>query len=96
VTTAATAATADAILALDLGKYKSVACAYDPADAEPRFHTIPTSRAEPRQPLDCRRPAFVVIEACTPTGRVHDHCACGGSWRGRPPQARASFLGPRP
>jgi hypothetical protein len=43
MTTATTTATTTAILALDLGKYKSVACAYDPAGGEARFHTLPTS-----------------------------------------------------
>ena len=33
------------ILAIDLGKYKSVACVYRSAD-EHRFHSIPTSRDE--------------------------------------------------
>jgi transposase len=63
-----------AILALDLGKYKSVACAYDPADGEARFHTLPTSRAELGRLLDRLRPAVVVIEACTLAGWVHDLC----------------------
>ena len=43
-TTAATAART--ILALDLGKYKSVACLYDRATAAATFDSIPTSRAE--------------------------------------------------
>src|SRR5438270_12260514 len=68
-------ATTTAILALDLGKYKSVACAYDPADGEARFHTLPTSRAELARLLEQRRPAGVVIEACTLAGWVHDLCA---------------------
>jgi transposase len=66
------------IPALDLGKYKSVACAYDPAGAEPCFQTIPTSRAELARLLDRRRPAVVVIEACTLAGWVQDLCReCG-------------------
>jgi hypothetical protein len=36
MTSATTTATADAILALDLGKYKSVACVYDATDGEVR------------------------------------------------------------
>jgi transposase len=63
------------ILALDLGKYKSVACAYDPADPEPRFQALPTSRAALGRLLDRRRPAVVVIEACALAGWVHDLCA---------------------
>jgi transposase len=62
------------ILALDLGKYKSVACAYDPQGGESRFHTLPTTRAELARLLDRTRPAVVVIEACTLAGWVHDLC----------------------
>jgi hypothetical protein len=40
ITTVRTA-TADTILAIDLGKYKSVACVYRPAD-DLRFLSIPT------------------------------------------------------
>jgi transposase len=78
MTTANTNATTTAILALDLGKYKSVACAYDPDDGEARFHTLPTSRAELARLLDRQRPAVVVIEACTLAGWVHDLCAQRG------------------
>jgi hypothetical protein len=72
MTTATTIATTDAILALDLGKYKSVACIYDPADGAVLFQTLPTSRRELRRLLDGRRPAVVVIEACTLAGWVHE------------------------
>ena len=67
--------TTTAILALDLGKYKSVACLYDPRGGEDRFHTLPTTRAELPRLLDRHRPAVVVIEACTLAGWVHDLCA---------------------
>jgi hypothetical protein len=46
MTTANTTATTTSILAIDLGKYKSVACAHDPDRGEARFHTLPTTRAE--------------------------------------------------
>src|SRR5262245_41623074 len=62
------------ILALDLGKYKSVACAYDAA-APARFDTLATSRAELRRLFARCRPAVVVIEACALSGWVHDLCA---------------------
>jgi hypothetical protein len=78
MTTANTTATTSAILALDLGKYKSVACAYDSADGEARFHTLPTSRAELTRLIDRFRPAVVVIEACTLAGWVHDLCTQRG------------------
>jgi hypothetical protein len=45
-TTSATAATGT-ILALDLGKYKSVACLSDRATATGRFDTIATTACRP-------------------------------------------------
>jgi transposase len=62
------------ILALDLGKFKSVACAYEPTTAPPQFATLTTSRAELIRLLERQRPAVVVIEACTLAGWVHDLC----------------------
>src|SRR5262249_34161977 len=64
-----TATTAGPILALDLGKYKSVACAYpgDPADA--RFESLTTDRQHLRKLFARHRPAVVVIQACAP-GRL--------------------------
>jgi transposase len=72
---AAAAATTCAILALDLGKYKTVACLYDGDPAAARFHTLDTSREELRKLCARHRPAVVVIEACTLAGWVHDLCA---------------------
>src|SRR5438067_1245874 len=62
-----------AILAIDLGKYKSVACTYDPATAAAEFRTLDTSRAELAKLIGRVSPA-VVIEACTLSGWVHDLC----------------------
>jgi transposase len=62
------------ILALDLGKYKSVACAYDPASTRTRFGTLTTSREQLRKLFARARPAAVVIEACLLAGWVHDLC----------------------
>jgi hypothetical protein len=39
------------ILAIDLGKYKSVACILDPTSGEFRFTSFETTRAELRKPL---------------------------------------------
>ena len=66
--------TADTILAIDLGKYKSVACAYARDTAAAEFRTVTTSRAELDRLIRTARPAVVVIEACTPAGWVHDLC----------------------
>jgi transposase len=71
-------ATTGLILAIDLGKYKSGACAYDRAGATPRFDPFPTSRHAPRKLFDRYRPAVVVIEACALAGWVADLCTeCG-------------------
>jgi transposase len=66
------------ILALDLGKYKSVACLYTGDPDAARFQTLTTDRAHLRQLFDHLRPDVVVIEACALAGWVHDLCApCG-------------------
>lgn len=64
----------DTILAIDLGKYKSVACVYDPATAEVEFRTLDTSRAELARLIGRLGPAVVVIEACSLSVWVHDLC----------------------
>lgn len=66
--------TADTILAIDLGKYKSVACAYRRDTAAAEFRTATTSRAEVERLIRSARPAVVVIEACTLAGWVRDLC----------------------
>ena len=67
--------TSSTILAIDLGKYKSVACTYARDTAAAEFRTVTTSRAELDRLIRTARPAVVVIEACTPAGWVHDRCA---------------------
>src|SRR6476620_6522512 len=62
------------ILAIDLGKYKCVACTYDRGTAAAEYRTITTSRAEVERLIRATRPSVVVIEACTPAGWVHDLC----------------------
>jgi transposase len=74
MTTTASTTAADTILAIDLGKYKSVACLYRSAD-DHRFITFATSRAELARLIDRHRPAVVLIEACLLAGWVHDLCA---------------------
>src|SRR5947209_19510801 len=69
------------ILALDLGKCKSVACLYDRATAQARCHTLDTTREELRQLYQCHQPVVVVFEACALAGWVHDlgaelHLSC--------------------
>jgi transposase len=68
-------ASTTAILALDLGKYKSVACLYDGDPAAARFQSLTTCRAELVRLLGQHPGAEVVIEACSLAGWVHDLCA---------------------
>jgi len=74
-----TSASTNIILAIDLGKYKSVACVHGQgtdgsAMGEYGFTTFETSRAEMRRLLVKTQPAVVVIEACLLAGWVHDLC----------------------
>ena len=75
--TITTTASTKAILAIDLGKYKSVACVHDPATGECAFTTFETTRAELRKLIDQERPGVMVIEACLLARWVHDLC---GGW----------------
>jgi hypothetical protein len=77
--TLATSAAARTILALDLGKFKSVACVLE-AEAEAergsggghRFETIATSPSAVAELLAEVRPDRLVIEACSIAGWVCD------------------------
>jgi transposase len=80
------------ILAIDLGKFKSVACLYVVESAEATFETIITQTAEVEDLLARSRPDRVVFEACTAAGWVWDLCQrlklpaqvanpCGEAWK---------------
>ena len=73
MTTTAVTTAAGPILAIDLGKYKCVACVYRSA-TEHTFQSIDTSRAEVARLIERTRPAVVVVEACSLAGWVHDLC----------------------
>src|SRR5262245_24264379 len=73
MTTTAVTTAAGPILAIDLGKYKCVACGYR-ATTEPTFQAMDTSRADMIRLIGRTRPAVVVIEACSLAGWVHDLC----------------------
>jgi transposase len=73
MTTTAQTTAAETILAIDLGKYKSVACLYRSAD-DHRFTTFPTNRAELTRLIDQHRPDVILIEACLLAGWVRDLC----------------------
>lgn len=62
------------ILAIDLGKFNSVLCAFDPETREASFRTVKTSPAILRVELLRQPVAKVVIEACSPAGWVSDLC----------------------
>jgi transposase len=62
------------ILAIDLGKYKSVACVHENVGGEIAFATFETTRAEVQKLVAKHRPAVVIIEACLLAGWVHDQC----------------------
>ena len=59
------------ILAIDLGKYKSVVCVYRSPD-EVRFTSVPTTRNELHRLIEKHRPEVVLIEACLLCGWVRD------------------------
>lgn len=62
------------ILAIDLGKYNSVACLFDTSTNATEYETISTYRSTIEQLLDQFKPDQVVIETCSITGWVHDLC----------------------
>ncbi len=71
------------IIAIDLGKFKSVVCVMDVATHEHRFETISTTPATLHEVLvrhagDDPSKAVVVIEACDAAGWVHDQATALG------------------
>ncbi|MHC4176004.1 MAG: IS110 family RNA-guided transposase [Planctomycetota bacterium] len=66
------------ILAIDLGKFKSVACTYATEIGKAEFATVVTHVVEFDQLLRQQRPNVVVIETCSIAGWVHDLCCSHG------------------
>ena len=62
------------ILTLDLGKFKSVACLYEPASQSAQFETLNTSPAEIQNLILRTSPQRVIIEACSLYGWIYDLC----------------------
>jgi transposase len=62
------------ILAIDLGKYNSVLCWYEPDSRSERFLTVATTPDQLRRELTRLPVARVVFEACSQAGWVHDLC----------------------
>jgi transposase len=69
---------ADTILAVDLGRYKSVACVYARSTRQHTFRTLDTTPDDLTRLLARHPGAVVVIEACANAGWVHDHAAAAG------------------
>lgn len=66
------------ILAIDLGKNKSVACIYDAASGSGGFRTLPTNAEAIRELVTTVEPDRVVIEICPIAGWVGDLVAATG------------------
>jgi transposase len=64
----------DLILAIDLGKFNSVCCWYEPATKAATFRAMRTTQAELGRELTRRSVSCVVIEACSPAGWISDAC----------------------
>ena len=62
------------ILAIDLGKRKSVCCDYDPATGQHTFGSLPTTPADMHALLVRHPDHLVVIEICPLAGWVSDLC----------------------
>lgn len=62
------------ILAIDLGRYNSVVCWYDPDTRAAEFRTLHTTPPEIRSVLIQRPISSVVCEACSQAAWVHDLC----------------------
>jgi transposase len=94
MTPAAITTTTTTILAIDLGKFKSVACRYDPATGAHAFETIATNPQAVHDLLIEADPQLLVVEACGVCGWIADLAeslsievrvanALGEAWRWR-------------
>jgi transposase len=72
MTAAANQSSTMTILAIDLGKFKSVACRFDPARGQHTFETIATTPVTIHDLLIAANPALLVIEACSICGWIAD------------------------
>ena len=62
------------IIAMDLGKFNSMACFYDGETGECSTAKAPTERNYFKSVLKSKQPDLVVVEACGPSGWVSDLC----------------------
>ena len=63
------------ILAIDLGKFNSVFCLFDPTTKATTFRTVPSNPEAMREALLRQPGVTAVMEACSPAGWVSDLCA---------------------
>jgi transposase len=70
--------TADTILAIDLGRYKSLACTYHRGTRAHAFRAIDTTPEDVGRLLARHPGAVVVFEACANAGWVHDLAVAAG------------------
>ena len=63
------------IIAIDLGKFNSVACLYNTQTQKQQFETLATDRGFFETLFKTFNPDLVVVEACGPSGWVSDLCA---------------------
>ena len=66
------------ILAIDLGKFKSVTCLLETETNQTEFWTMATDRQYLEAVLKNYEPDLVVIEACGLAGWIHDVCTAAG------------------
>ena len=64
------------ILAIDLGKYKSVACIFDSLTGEYSFKSIPTTPCVLESLFSSESPDRIVIEVGSQAGWIADLAAC--------------------
>lgn len=62
------------IIAIDLGKFNSMACVYDSETQEQQLETLATERGYVKSLFNSYSPDLVVVEACGPSGWVSDLC----------------------
>lgn len=62
------------ILALDLGKFNTMCCFFDPKIRKPEFLLIPTDPETLTKVMKSKKVDLVVMEACGPCGWISDLC----------------------
>ena len=62
------------ILAMDLGKFKSVSCLFDTETNQSEYQNFPTSHSAIESLLNSNHPNQVVFETCTSSGWIYDLC----------------------